>query len=118
MVSEIRPQFSSADVPSPKLNINPDLLGARIGKALRDVIAGRNIVVDVSVRNACSAMHEWRINIPPRELEIYAALGRILAGTNALYSMHLAAGDLDPHEFTVKVWCKSKRQPSIVGSFD
>ena len=118
MVFEIQPQFSNERVPRPKLNVDTDLLGSRIRRAVESVIQGRNIVVDVTSRNVGSPVHEWRVNIPPREPEIYVAVSRILSHIQAMYSAHLRCGDLSPQEFTIHVWCRPRRHAPIIGSID
>lgn len=108
---ELRPQFTSR----PRLKVDTNILSLRIQEILRETITGRGIAVDVTCRDVGEPINEWRVNIPPREAEIYSMVGSIVAHTNAIYSAHVECGTLRPREYTVNVWCTQK---PIIGSAD
>jgi len=114
-IHEITPQFGT---PSPKLAIDPTILEAGLKYLLNEILVGRNIVVDVNVRDTASFQNEWRICIPPHEREVYRAISNILRYKDAVYSAHVKRGNMRPREYVVNVWCRSNDENGIVGSFD
>jgi hypothetical protein len=117
-IHEIRPQFTQDGIPSPKLKVDAGILRKGIQLLLNDILVGRNIAVDVSVRDTLSPRNEWRICIPPKEQDIYRAISNILAVKDAVYSAHIRRGTMQPREFQVNIWCRGKNEPAIVGSTD
>jgi hypothetical protein len=98
-----------------KVKIDGDTLANNISELLFRNFPNRTFVVDVSGRNMAQSFMEWRLNMPPEEIELYVFMGRLI---RRIHDEYKRVEELRPMEVTVTIWAVARNGAEQVGSLD
>jgi hypothetical protein len=106
--------------PNQLMRVNTDLMASRLRDEIEEVLANayQRIEVDVSSSVSFSPYSEWRLNVPPNELELYVRIGRLIKGIDEFCESYVERGCMIPRSYVVTIWTLPLSEESIIGSND
>jgi hypothetical protein len=106
--------------PNQLMRVNTELMANRLRDEIKETLvnAYQRIEVDVSSSVSFNPYSEWRLNLPPNELELYVRIGRLVKGIDEFCESYVERGCMVPRSYVVTIWTLPFSEESIIGSAD